>query len=97
MARIKPKWIQDFVAAKRRGTQGRKIPRESSLAYYADTLNRGQRNGLNLESCSMVQLNDYLDKLREGHEILYYIDILGVIKDALVFLGLILACGEEYV
>jgi hypothetical protein len=36
-------WVREFILAKRRGTRGRRIPTESSLARYAEVLERLER------------------------------------------------------
>lgn len=80
-------WVRDFVAWKRRGTSSRRIAAESSLARYVEVLERLERyTDLDLRTCSLEELNGFLDELRARYKPNGYINTIAIIKDALNFL-----------
>jgi integrase len=87
MVDVHADWIKRFIQFKQRGVNNRggRVPKDSSLAYYAWMLSRVEQASLDLEHCTDVQLNEFLDKYQRGRSVNSYSDMVGLIKQVLAF------------
>jgi len=87
VGRLRSGWVRGYIAAKRRGQLGRKIPKENSLFAYVTWIKRAGDLGLpDLAACSLEELCIFLEAWKRGHGEYFNFNLIGVIKEALGYL-----------
>ena len=84
---VKGSWIEGFLAEKRAGGRKGVVPRESSILEYAFHLNSMLKNGLDVKTASLEEIKRWLAEYQANHKIATYGNKVGIIKDALKYLG----------
>lgn len=87
VGRVRSDWVRGYIAAKRRGQLGRKVPKEVSLYAYVKWIKRAEDLGLpDLAICSLEELGAFLVTWTRGHGEYFNFNLVGVIKEALKYL-----------
>ena len=78
---LKGSWIEGLLAEKRRETtrHGVVCKEDTTIPTYAYLLNRVRKKG-DLQTCSLADLNAYLDSYRATHELTTYINVVSSSK-----------------
>jgi integrase len=87
LAEARADWVRQFIEFKQRGTNNRggRVPKVSTLAYYGWMLNRIALSQLDLKTCTLLELNAFLDSYRKGRSINSFSDMVTIIKQVLVY------------